>query len=53
VLHHHGISGGAPARIARTDGRQFLEGLDLPEKARERVTVAVDDLTDALAPVTT
>jgi hypothetical protein len=30
VLYHHGISGGAPARIARTDGRRFSEWLDLP-----------------------
>jgi transposase len=41
VLYHHGISGGAPARIARTDGRRFLARLDLPEDARERVTVAL------------
>jgi transposase len=41
VLYHHGISAGAPARIARTDGRQFLDGLDLPADARERVTVAL------------
>jgi hypothetical protein len=41
VLYHHGISGGAPARIARTDGRRFVEELDLPEDARERVTVAL------------
>jgi hypothetical protein len=41
VLYHHGISGGAPARIARGDGRRFLARLDLPEDARERVTVAL------------
>jgi transposase len=41
VLYHHGISGGAPARIARGDGRRFLARLDLPEDARERVSVAL------------
>lgn len=41
VLYHHGISAGAPARIAAAAGRGFLEGLDLPEDARERVTVAL------------
>ncbi len=41
VLYHHGISGGAPARIAAAGGRRFLERLDLPEDARERVTVAL------------
>src|SRR5262249_61185977 len=41
VPYHHGISGGAPARIARGDGRRFLDGLDLPADARERVTVAL------------
>ncbi|MGH8301455.1 MAG: IS110 family transposase, partial [Steroidobacteraceae bacterium] len=41
VLYHHGISAGAPARIAAAGGREFLERLDLPEDARERVTVAL------------
>jgi transposase len=41
VLYHHGISGGAPARIARGDGRRFLDRLRLPADARERVTVAL------------
>ncbi len=41
VLYHHGISAGAPARIAAADGRRFLERLALPEDARERVTVAL------------
>jgi transposase len=41
VLYHHGISGGAPARIARGDGRRFLDGLELPADALERVTVAL------------
>jgi transposase len=41
VLYHHGISAGAPARIAAADGREFLQRLDLPADARERVTVAL------------
>lgn len=41
VLYHHAISGGAPARIARTDGRRFLDGLDLPADARARHSRAV------------
>ena len=41
VLYHHGISAGAPARIARADGREFLKRLGLPDDARERVTVAL------------
>ncbi len=41
VLYHHGISAGAPARIAGANGRGFLARLDLPEDARERVTVAL------------
>jgi hypothetical protein len=38
---YHGVSAGAPARIARGDGRDFLVHLDLPGDARERVTVAL------------
>jgi transposase len=41
VLYHHGITGASPARIARGDGRRFLDRLDLPADARERVTVAL------------
>ena len=41
ALYHHGVSAGAPARIARGDGRDFLEHLDLPADARERITVAL------------
>ena len=41
VLYHHGISAGAPARIAAADGREFLGRLDLPADVRERVTVAL------------
>jgi transposase len=41
VLYHHGISAGAPARIAAADGREFLKRLDLPLDAHERITVAL------------
>jgi transposase len=41
VLYHHGVSAGAPDRIARSAGRDFLERRDLPADARERVEVAL------------
>jgi transposase len=47
VLYHHGLSAGAPDRIARSAGRDFLEGRDLPMDARERVEVALS-MVDAL-----
>lgn len=47
VLYHHGLSPGAPAEIASSAGREFLNRLGLPEDARERVAIAlvmIDDL---------
>jgi transposase len=41
VLYHHGVSAGAPAEISSPAGRAFLGGLDLPDDARERVSVAL------------
>jgi transposase len=41
VLYHHGLSAGAPAEISTPVGRAFLDALDLPDDARERVTVAL------------
>ena len=41
VLYHHGVSAGAPGRDRGPAGRKFLDGLDLPEDARERVAVAL------------
>lgn len=40
TLFHHGISG-APERLLSAGGREFLEGLSLPEAARERIEVAL------------
>jgi hypothetical protein len=39
VLCHHGVSAGAPGEISGHNGREFLNRLDLPGDARERVTV--------------
>ena len=45
VLYHHGIGGGAPARIARADGRRFLDRVRSPRRrARARHGRAVHDL---------
>jgi len=41
VLYHHGLSAGAPAELPSAAGRAFLDGLELPADARERVTVAI------------
>jgi hypothetical protein len=47
VLYHHGLSSGGPARIARSQGLAFVDGLRLPDDARERVIVALTKV-DAL-----
>jgi transposase len=41
VLYHHGLSAGAPGEISGPTGRAFLDSLDLPTDARERITVAL------------
>ena len=41
VLYHHGLSAGAPGEISSPTGRAFLDHLDLPDDARERITVAL------------
>ena len=41
VLYHHGLSAGAPDRIARSAGRDFLNSRDLPADAREHIAVAL------------
>jgi transposase len=38
VLYHHGVS---PGEISSIAGREFLDGLGLPDDARERITVAL------------
>jgi transposase len=53
TLFHHGISG-TPERLLGAGGREFLERLELPASARERIEVAfaiVDALDRQLAPV--
>jgi transposase len=41
VLYQHGVSAGAPGEISSIAGREFLDGLGLPDDARERITVAL------------
>ena len=41
TLFHHGISG-APERLKSAAGRQFLDRLELPDAARERIEVALE-----------
>src|SRR4051812_8298419 len=40
TLFHHGI-GGTPERLRTAEGREFLEGLRLPQDARERIEIAL------------
>jgi hypothetical protein len=39
TLFHHGVSG-APDKLTSAQGREFLDRLELPDSARERVEVA-------------
>src|ERR671932_832039 len=41
TLFHHGISG-VPERLRSAGGRQFLDRLDLPDAARERIEVSLE-----------
>ncbi|MCA1698813.1 MAG: IS110 family transposase [Actinobacteria bacterium] len=40
TLFHHGISG-VPDKLRSAAGREFLQGLELPEATRERIEVAL------------
>jgi transposase len=40
TLFHHGVAG-APARLLSEAGREFLDDLELPDDARERIAVAL------------
>jgi transposase len=54
LLYHHGASAGAPGEITSPAGRAFLDALDLPDDARERVSVAlsmVDTLERQIAEI--
>ena len=48
TLYHHGVAG-APDELRSLAGRQFLDGLELPLDARERIKTALEiiDLLDA------
>jgi transposase len=53
TLFHHGI-GGAPAELRSAAGREFLDALELPADARERIEIAlemVDSLDGQLRPL--
>ena len=40
TLFHHGVSG-TPDKLRTRAGRTFLDGLQLPEDARERIAIAL------------
>ena len=53
TLFHHGI-GGAPADLHSAAGREFLDALELPADARERIAIAlamIDSLDGQLRPL--
>ena len=53
TLFHHGI-GGAPGELHSAAGREFLDALELPADARERIAIAlamIDSLDGQLRPL--
>jgi transposase len=53
TLFHHGVSG-VPERLRSAGGREFLDRLDLPDAARERIEVAlqmIEAIDRQIAPV--
>ena len=53
TLFHHGVAG-APAELRSGPGREFLEELELPADARERIAIAlamIDSLEGQLRPL--
>ena len=53
TLFHHGI-GDVPAELHSGAGREFLDALELPADARERIEIAlamIDSLDDQLRPL--
>jgi transposase len=53
TLFHHGISG-TPEKLRTQAGRTFLDGLDVPADARERIEIAlamVDAIDGQIAPL--
>jgi transposase len=53
TLFHHGISG-SPEKLRTAEGRAFLEALDVPADARERIEIAltmIDAIESQIAPL--
>jgi len=53
TLFHHGI-GGTPDKLRTQEGREFLERIEIPQDARERIQVAlgmVDAIDAQIAPL--
>jgi transposase len=53
TVFHHGVSG-TPERLRTREGREFLNGLELPADARERIEIAlamVDAIDARIAPL--
>jgi transposase len=53
TLFHHGISG-TPEKLRTREGRAFLDRIDLPADARERIEIAlamIDAIEDRIAPL--
>jgi transposase len=53
TLFHHGISG-SPEKLRTREGRAFLEALDMPADARERIEIAlrmIDAVEAQIAPL--
>jgi transposase len=53
TLFHHGV-GGTPEKLRTRAGRAFLDGLELPDDARERIEIAlamIDAIESQIAPL--
>src|SRR5918911_1227657 len=53
TLFHHGI-GGTPDKLRTAEGREFLERIELPQDARERIAIAlamVEAIDGQIAPL--
>jgi transposase len=56
VLYHHGLPARPDRQLLRANGRSWLAGLEVPEVAREQITIAlemIDALEVRIAPTTT
>ena len=53
TLYHHGVSG-TPEKLRTRAGRAFLDGLELPDDAREQIEIAlamIDAIESQIAPL--